>query len=133
MLFGLEIALHKIAENEDYEQFEGDVAADFKHAAFLFPKMVAEQIGSWKVESGYTFRGTWAVPREQKPHFSFDGTLHGDNISVGGLEFSSASANISYSPNNIQVSDLVVEDAAGHLEVEKLMVQIDEKEVRSGS
>jgi hypothetical protein len=103
-------------------------------AARLLPEVIGNKLIAWKVGKGYAIHGAFAIAKnsftpthpDEGRDIYFEGVLQGDHFELKGYQFDNLSSYVSFSPNQVYVSDLSVVDPALELHAEQLLFAKDE-------
>jgi hypothetical protein len=105
---------------------EGEIAINAGKASTFCSADLASKIIGWQLGCGYVLRGKWKYLNDAHLSFSdqlyFMGALEGQNIEMKGFQFDNLQAKIHYSPQEIKVTDLIIEDMAGMMSISQLEV-----------
>lgn len=93
--------------------------ADFSHGKLLLSDN----------QEGFSCTGKWQLgsPDSDKPHFSFEGGVTGNNIDISGYKFEFLQTNCSYSFGNIQLRHITLQDPSGLAQIGRVDIIRNEK------
>lgn len=105
----------------DYLYFTGKVDLDMKNIQTFLDPETAEKLASWEAGKGYSLQGQWNLGKDNAKSFldsiGFQGELLGHHFEFFGYQFQHMSANMSYSPHTLNISNLFVADPCGSLQL----------------
>lgn len=96
---------------------DGQIILDPKAGEHILPPDIVQAISSWKISRSYHLNGKWIfmLDSEHEGELCFQGQLSGNNVILKGYEINHISADLHCNPLQIDIQNLLVQDAAGHL------------------
>lgn len=121
---GLEIDLFQDDSHPprlDIIPLSGKMSIDLKRSAKLLAKETRQGFADWNIGNKYDLIGRFEIKKENKGShddtFNFLGILSGTNVECYGYKFASLQAQVNYSFNCIDITQIELHDAAGDLEI----------------
>jgi hypothetical protein len=127
---GLNIHLHEAPSEwrapPSWTSLEGEMEIDFNRLCPLLRERLAQKIPELELGPCYTAKGIWWINPDQGTTLLetayFNGQLIGQEAVLKGYQVERMQADVSYVPQQLEVKSLVMEDKAGQVTCEQLMV-----------
>jgi hypothetical protein len=118
--------------NSPWNILTGTIHLDLPEVCHLTPPKITEKMAQWKIGKGYSLIGTWWIDPKAIPfdfaNVYFQGMLNGTNFEIKGFRLDSLIAEIDYSPTQVAVKNIQVQDLAGTLNIPELLFNKNSEE-----
>lgn len=109
--------------NDKIYSLKGDAGLDLARVKLLLSEELRDRITSLGLGSGIGLRGSFQIQKEvqegkERP-YRFQGELFGSEFDLKGFKFDRLYSRLLATENQAHISDLVIEDPAGTLSIEK--------------
>lgn len=102
----------------------GEIAFDAKQVGKFISNELEEKITFWELGSGYRLNGQWEFRQEDEDgdrlNTYFTGLLEGKNFEFKGYQFDQLTAQVKFTPNRMQLQNLLVRDECGQLKIDQI-------------
>jgi hypothetical protein len=101
----------------------GKVSFDVGRASNLLSPELRDHLRTWQINKEYTFTGQWELNKSDRARqgaFSFQGGISGQDIEFKGYEFEFLQGDCFYTHDNIRLSNIVLQDPAGFLQIDQI-------------
>ncbi|MBS0621850.1 MAG: hypothetical protein JSR80_02685 [Verrucomicrobia bacterium] len=112
-LGGLVIDLHPTS----LSTWKGKISCDLINSLALLPAPLHRFVQLFRLGTGYSLSGQFAL---QDRGLAFEGDLLGENVSLLGYWWDKLEARASFGPQQFRIEGILLEDQAGHLEINQI-------------
>ncbi len=102
----------------------GEIHIDGRKAQKIFSPGIAEALHNWQIGPGYSLKGAWTLgldntyPEDANVHFQ--GQIQGLGCHIKNYQFQNFSGNVYYSPGHLQLTNVLLSDPAGVVQIPKI-------------
>ena len=100
----------------------GTINIDGSRLDAFFPKAMQEKFKNLKLGKGYEFQGDLVLWQDPKKGFQLNGQLLGRQFELLGYQFDQLRAQLEATPEQIQISKLMIDDEAGLFQLKKIAI-----------
>lgn len=127
-LFGIQADLRRQESTTPTQKdgsLQGDVWVQIEEFAPILPQPLTHLVQRGEIGGRYHLKGNWQAAKLLAEGLYFNGEIKANHWQVGGYRLDSIVASLDLTPQKIKITDLVIRDVAGNIEVSEATLYHD--------